>query len=220
MRRGKLATTLALLLASSAASAAPDVKGRLSAYESEARTLATNLPQPNQMSTQTSQRRLVDAQVAFTIGDYDAASITLFDLVGKTQGQDKEIATYYLAEALYHKGDRGAARGYYQEVATTAGKYYQPALIRIVEIAIADNDTQAGDEAIAKLSSTAQTSAVPYIRGKWAFAQGQNDPAKYDEAIGYFTAVPKGSDHDAQATYYLGTTYIAKSTANVPILPR
>lgn len=207
MRFAKLATTLALLLASSAASAAPDMKSRLSSYESEAKTLAANLPQqPNQMSTQTGQRRLVDAQVAFSIGDYDTASITLFDLVGKTTGTDKEIATYYLAQALYEKGDRGAARGYFQEVANNpASKYYQPALIRIVEIAIVDNDTQSGEDALAKLTQTALTPVVPYVRGKWAFAQG-----KYDEAIGFFSAVQKGSEYDAQATYYLGAAAVAK----------
>jgi tetratricopeptide (TPR) repeat protein len=207
MRLGKLAAILSLLLASSSVSAAPDLRSRLASYESEAKALGANLPQPNQMSTETGQRRLVDAQVAFSVGDYDTASLVLFDLVGKTQGPDKETATYYLAEALYHKGDRGAARTYFQELvnASPGSKYYQPALLRIVEIAIVDHDTQGGEDALAKLGSTAQTAVVPYMRGKWAFAQG-----KHDEAIGFFSAVPKGSDYDAQATYYLGTTYIAK----------
>ena len=125
MRLPTLATTLGLLVATATATAAPDLKSRLATYESEAKTLATNLPLPNQMSTQSNQRRLVDAQVAFSIGDYDTASLALFDLLGKTQGPDKEIATYYLAQSLYHKGDRGAARGYFQEVANNpAGTYY------------------------------------------------------------------------------------------------
>ncbi|HEY5925501.1 MAG TPA: tetratricopeptide repeat protein, partial [Kofleriaceae bacterium] len=196
MRLPKLATALALLITSGVATAAPDIKSRLSSYELEARTLGTNIPQPNQMSTQTGQRRLVDAQVAFTIGDYDAASLVLFDLVGKTTGPDKETATYYLAESLYHKGDRGAARGYFQEVTKSSGsKYYQPALMRLVEIAIVDGDVQVAEDSLTKLGSTSQTAAVPYIRGKWAFAQG-----RYDEAIGMFNAVPKGSEYDAQAT--------------------
>ena len=206
MRLKTLVTTLGLLLASGMASAAPDLKSRLATYESEARTLSANLPLPNQMSTQSGQRRLVDAQVAFSIGDYDTASLALFDLLGKTQGPDKETATYYLAQSLYHKGDRGAARAYFQEVAKNpAGKYYQPALVRIVEIAIADSDTQSGEDAIGKLGQTAQTPVVPYVRGKWAFAQGQ-----YDDAISFFSAVPKGSEYDAQATYYLGTAQVAK----------
>ncbi len=207
MRLGKLVATLALLLASSTAIGAPDLKSRLSSYESEAQALATNLPQPNQMSTETGQRRLVDAQVAFAIGDYDTASLVLFDLVGKTQGADKETATFYLAESLYNKGDRGAARTYFQDVVASSagGTYYQPALMRIVEIAITEHDTQSAEDALTKLGSTTQSAAVPYIRGKWAFSEGT-----YDDAIGFFSSVPKGSEYDAQATYYLGTTYIAK----------
>ncbi|HEX5064307.1 MAG TPA: hypothetical protein VFV99_33260 [Kofleriaceae bacterium] len=204
--RSLWAAALALAFASSTAAAAPDVKGLLQSYEAEAKALATNIPQPNQMSTETGQRRLVDAQVAFSIGDYDGASLVLFDLVGKTQGQDKEIATFYLAEALYHKGDRGAARQYYTEVAgAVGGKYYVPSLMRLVEISMVDHDTQTAEDAIGKLATASQTPAVPYVRGKWAFSEG-----KYDEAIGFFNAVPKGSEYDAQATYYLGTTFIAQ----------
>ena len=196
---------VALLVASSTAGAAPSVKERLSLYETESRALAANLPaSPNQMSTQSGQRRLVDAQVAFTVGDYEGSSLALFDLVGKTQGADKELATYYLAESLYNQGDRGAARVYYGELAKTPGnKYYEQSLLRIVEIAIFEHDQQAGDEAIGKLGSG--SAAVTYVRGKWAFAQG-----KYDEAIGLFNSVARGSEYDGQATYYAGTTYIAK----------
>ena len=184
------------------------------------------------MSTQTGQRRLTDAQVAFQIGDYDSAAIVLFDLVGKTSGQDKEIATFYLAEALHHKGDRGAARGYFQDLVNTSpgSKYYQSALMRLVEIAIVDLDTQTAEDALTKLTSTAQTPGVTYVRGKWAFARGAaamkaaNEPenaqnqaallaeanARFDEAIGFFNSVQRGGEYDAQATYYLGTAYIAK----------
>jgi tetratricopeptide (TPR) repeat protein len=208
MRFAKLATTLALLLASAAASAAPDMKSRLSSYEAEAKALGANLPPLNQMSTEAGQRRLVDAQVAFGLGDYDQAALILFDLVGKTSGPDKETATYFLGESLYRKGDRGAARGYFQDVVTNgsaSSRYYQPALVRVVEIAIIDHDTQAGKDALGKLNMAQQGPVVPYVRGKWAFAQG-----KYDEAIGFYNAVPKGSEYDAQAAYYLGTVYVAQ----------
>ena len=196
---------LALLLASGTAVADSDqVKSRLQLYETEARALSVNLPRPNRMSTQTGQRRLVDAQVMFSVGDYDGASLVLFDLIGKTAGQDKEIATYYLAESLYNKGDRGAARVYFAELAKSPStKYYEPSLLRLVEIAIAEKDPASGDEALGKLNTSGP--AVTYVRGKWAFAQG-----KYDEAIGLFNSVQRGSDFDAQATYYAGTAYIAK----------
>src|SRR5687768_1825027 len=111
MRLRKLASTLAVVCGlGGAAIGAPDAESRIASYESEAQALQSNLPaSPNQMTTTTGQKRLVDAQVAYTTGDYEAASIALFDLVGKTSGQDKVTATFYLGESLYQKGDYGAA---------------------------------------------------------------------------------------------------------------
>jgi tetratricopeptide (TPR) repeat protein len=210
MRLPTLASTLlGLMLATSSAIAAPDVESRVTSYESEAQALVSNLPaSPNAMTSQTGQRRLVDAQVAYATGDYDTASLILFDLIGKTQGQDRDVATFYLGEALYQKGDYGAARGYYQAIkdSSVGGKYYQQALLRLVEIAITQGDTAGGEEALRALQSVGNAGpAVPYARGKWAFAQGQ-----YDEALGLFAQVPAGSDYELQAEYYTGTTYVAK----------
>ncbi|HSD87904.1 MAG TPA: tetratricopeptide repeat protein [Kofleriaceae bacterium] len=209
------ALTLAVLGfgASRVAIAAPDVTSKIASYESEAQALQSNLPvSPNQMSTQTGQRRLVDAQVAYASGDYNTSSLILFDLAGKTQGQDKEIATFYLAESLFQKGDHGAARSYYQAIkdGSAGSKYYQPALMRLVEIAIVENDPQGGEDALKALDSTTATPGVTYVRGKWAFSRGKTDPTKYDDALNFFNQVQKGSEYELQATYYAGTTYVAK----------
>jgi tetratricopeptide (TPR) repeat protein len=216
MRRCTWLTATLLALASGTAVSAPDtkaIKSRLTAYENEARALSANMPMPNQASMQTGQRRLVDAQIAFASGDYDAASLTLFELVGQrsTTGADRETALFYLAESLHHKGDRGAARGYLQELlktATTASRYYVPALVRLVEIAIIENDTAGGEQALSTLggvSAGLRGPAVPYAQGKWAFAQG-----KYDDAIGLFNSVPRGSEYELQAAYYTATAHVAK----------
>src|SRR4051794_36043487 len=114
---------------------ADDVGGKLSSYEQEARALGTDLPRPNEQTAAVGQRRLVDAQVSFSLGDYDQAALILFDLVGKSSGPDKETATYYLGESLFQKGDKGAARTYLTEIANNSmSKYYQPSLVRLVEI--------------------------------------------------------------------------------------
>src|ERR1700755_2183577 len=111
----------AALVAASAAFApvahADDDAARLSALEAEARNLASNLPLPDLLPAAgaAGQRKLTDAQVAYSLGDYDAAALTLFDLANR-RGPDQETAMFYLAEALYQKGDRGAARGYYEQV--------------------------------------------------------------------------------------------------------
>ena len=67
-----------------------DVERKLAAYEAEARQIGD---QPAASRTRsrsaTGQRRLVDAEVAFALGDYDAAALMLFDLASKP-GADQE----------------------------------------------------------------------------------------------------------------------------------
>ncbi|MEO8554140.1 MAG: hypothetical protein ABI678_29395, partial [Kofleriaceae bacterium] len=184
LRLPTLATTVGLVLAAGSASA-DDVSNRLASYEQEARNLGVDLPRPNQQSSAQSQHRLVDAQVAFQLGDYDQAALILFDLASKSTGPDKETATYYLGEALFQKGDRGAARAYFAEIgAIPTSKYYQLSLVRLVEIAIVQKDYQGGHDALAKLSGG--LAQIPYVNGKLAFAEG-----KYDDALAAFAQVPK-----------------------------
>ncbi len=154
----------------------------------------------------------MDAEVAFGLGDYDQAALALFDFVNKP-GPDAEAATYYLAESLYQKGDRGAAHTYFAQLAaaaTTNSRYYQPALERLVELAIASRaaTTATRDQWLGKLDRITpglRLASVPYVRGKFAFSQG-----KLDEALAYFQDVPKGSDFELQALYFTGTVSVAK----------
>jgi hypothetical protein len=203
-----------LVLAFSGTAAAEDVDRKLTYYEAEARTLGANLPQPNQLPG-TPEHRLVDAEVAYSLGDYDTAALELFDLAkpdAQSRGQDNETALYYLADSLLQKGDRGAARTYFQQLvkaSNVSSKYYQPALERLVEIAIAQNDQSAEAQeavtALGQVSAGVRLPSVPYVLGKHAFAI-----AKLDEAIALFNEVPKGSDYELQALYYTGTVAVAK----------
>jgi TolA-binding protein len=197
------------LLLVSAPVYADAISDKLDRYEQEARVLGTDMPQPNQRTKAPGEHKLVDAEVAYSLGDYDGAALALFDLVDKQQGADKEAATYYLAEALYQKGDLGTAREYYKQLATGSGmygKYRVQSLQRIIEIAIAQrddsNDTAA---ALGALQSTTGVPSVPYVLGKYAFAQGN-----YDNALSLFAAVQKGSDYELQSDYFTGATYVAK----------
>src|SRR4051812_12911580 len=74
---------------------ADDVAAQLASYEAEARQLGAELPRPNQLSSAAGQRRLVDAQVAYALGDYDTAAVALFELAARP-GPDQEVATFYL----------------------------------------------------------------------------------------------------------------------------
>jgi tetratricopeptide (TPR) repeat protein len=200
-----IATALALLTSATLAHA-DDVTTKLTSYEAEARALGADLPPPNRSTAAQSQHRLIDAQVSFQLGDYDEAALTLFDLAGKASGPEKETATYYLGESLFQKGDKGAAHTYFAEIAQIpTSKYYQPALVRIVEISIAQGETTEGQDALAKLVATGQSPQISYVKGKLAFAQD-----KYDDAITAFNEVAKGSDFELQALFYTGAANVAK----------
>jgi hypothetical protein len=207
-RRGRVGLMRRVLFAAAvvaplvlATTARADVDSQLTAYEAEARQIASDLPQLTNPAS-ASPKRLVDAQIAFSLGDYDQASLTLFDLAN-TAGADQETATYYLGESLFQKGDKGAARAYFVQVAkNTAGKYYQRSLQRLVEIAIAQRDTTDVDSFLNGLAGGA---AGVYTRGKWAYSQG-----KHDEALTQFRNVPQGSEQDLQAQYYVGAALVAK----------
>ncbi len=212
MRRGSrwLASFLFGALVLQGAASAEVVDKQLALYETEARALGTDLPKPNQRTGEAGVRLLVDAEVAFTLGDYDTAALALFELSSKP-GAEQETATYYLAESLYQKQDRGAARNYYEQVVAMnngAGRYYQPSLLRLVEIAITQRDsTNVANHlaAIERIAPAGRLPQVAYIRGKFAFSEG-----KYDEALAYFQDVPKASDHELQATYYAAASHVAK----------
>src|SRR5262249_19078067 len=53
----------------SAAAYADEIDNKLDAYDNEARQLSTEIPRPNQISGPAGQRRLLDAEVAYSLGD-------------------------------------------------------------------------------------------------------------------------------------------------------
>ncbi|HEY4058699.1 MAG TPA: tetratricopeptide repeat protein, partial [Kofleriaceae bacterium] len=208
MSRAALMRRLSLVLALTAGSASADVEGKLNQYEQEARQISQTLPTLDDSTKAPPNRRLVDAQVAFSLGNYDDAAVVLFELAGRV-GPEQEPAAYYLAETLYAKGDKGAARSYYQGIVeknAPGSKYYQPSLLRLIEIAIAQNDPTDVDATIAAIDRASPPIAnAAYVKAKWAFSQ-----ARYDDAIQQFAQVPKGSTFEAQAAYYTATAYVAK----------
>jgi tetratricopeptide (TPR) repeat protein len=191
-----------------------DLSKQVTTYQDEVRTLGTTLPRPGKPTSESQERRLVDAQVAFSLGKHAAAALMLYDLVqkanGSAQGADADTALYYLAESLLQKGDRVAARGYFTQLvsAGASSKYYQQALERLIELAIALGDPTGVDEwqaALVRISPSVRRPAVPYVLGKYAFSQG-----KYDDALAQFREVPKDSAYELQSLYFTGTTHIAK----------
>lgn len=218
LRRWLAAAALSALplLASSPARAdrAGDLGKQITAYEAEVRDLGATLPRPGRPNVEGQERRLVDAQVAFSLGKHDSAALMLYDLVQKSGNTaEGDTALYYLAEALMQKGDRVAARGYFNQLVGnvtngTPSKYYQQALERLIELSIALGDPAGVEEwqaALIRISPAMRRPSVPYVLGKYAFSQG-----KYDEALALFREVPKSSAYELQSLYFSGATLIAK----------
>lgn len=213
LRRCLAGAVFALLVqgGSSHADRVGDLAKQVTGFQAEVAALGSNLPRPGKPTTESQERRLVDAQVAFSLGKHDAAALMLYDLVQQnTAGTERETALYYLAESLLQKGDRVAARGYFTQIVAAGdkGKYYQQALERLLELAIALGDPANVEEwqaALIRIPATQRRPSVPYVLGKLAFSQG-----KHDEALALLREVPAGSAYELQALYFSGTAHVAK----------
>jgi tetratricopeptide (TPR) repeat protein len=191
-----------------------DTGKKLVSYEAEARELGSGIKKPSKQPKKADvmARRLIDAQVAFGVGNFDNAALLLYDYVAQDQkGRDFDTALYYLGESLFQKTDRVGARASFARLVKEAGpssKYYQQSLERLIELSLIMGETEGVEEWLANLDripGDKRRPSVPYVRGKYSFSAGN-----YDEAITWFTQVGATSEYGFQAQYYLGTTHVAK----------
>jgi len=188
------------------------IQSQLSTDETHASALAKDIRRPDQnvVGAAEMSRRMTDAEVSFSLGRYDDTATLLYDVVSQGRGaKDYDTALYYMAEAMYMKGDKGASRTYFQQLVTDApgSEYYQKSLERLIELSLDLHDAQGVDDYIAaldKIPSSTRDASVPYTRGKYAFALEH-----YDEALHWFAEVPADSEYGFQAMYLSGTTYVA-----------
>lgn len=214
-RTAALAAAL-LFVAGGAARAdvASDASKKITGYETEVRELGSGIQRPTRDARKDDAmaRRLIDAQVAFGVGNFDNAALLLYDYIAQpTRGRDYDTAVYYLAEALFQKNDRVASRTYFAQLVQDVGarsKYYQQSLERLIELSLILGQ----DEGVAgwlaeldRIPADKRQASVPYVRGKYAFSTD-----KFDEAIAWLAQVPAESEYGFQAQYYLGVAHVAK----------
>lgn len=191
-----------------------DTQKSLNGYRAEVQQLDHDLIKPSrhEKPAEDLAKRLVDAEVAFSVGRYDESSLILFDFVAQTNHpRDYDVALYYLAESLYQKGDKVAATTYFAELAQNemSSKYYQQSLERLVEIGISSGDNSTAPQwikAMDQIPEGTRRPSIPYVRGK--YEANQNN---HDAALQWFAQVPKGSDYDFEAQYLAATEQIAKN---------
>ncbi len=205
---------LALLARPAAADVIDDIAKKLINYDGEVEQIRRGIRRPkiDEGSTDKAARRLIDAQVAFGMGNYDDAAVMLYDFVAKyPHNRSYDEALYYLAESLFLKGDSMASRTYFMKLIDEAGaksKFYQQGLERLIELSLTlhdDTKVQEWLDALDKVPESKQRSSVPYVRGKHAYFSEQ-----YNDAIGFFKKIGSKSKYYFQAQYFIGSCYVAR----------
>src|SRR5690349_3214069 len=140
MRRHLWIAALLSLGATAHADSLDDLSKQLVKLDGESTNLASGVKRPDKepKKDDVMARRLIDAQVDFGTGNYESAAIALYDYVSQDpKGRDHDTALYYLAESLFQKGDKVAARTYFTELVRDVGsksKFYQQSLERLLEL--------------------------------------------------------------------------------------
>ena len=208
-------TALATAMAPGTAGAQDlDKIGRdLLAQQAEVRRIGQQVRAPQQLGRRgndLAERRLISAQVAFGIGNYDDAAILLYDLVEKGPGsRSYDDAVYYLAESLFFKRDFIGAQAYFTKLVDTLGtnsQFYQQSLERLVELSLKVEGGNV-EEYLAKLDQVPRDqlkSSVPYVRGRYLYFK--DDPTG---AIESFRQVPRNSEYSLRAQYFVGASQLA-----------
>ncbi len=205
-----LATGLAFAPALAHADAVDDASAKLYELDGQLTELDKRLKPPEDEKGQLAERRLIDAQVAYELKNYEAASTILYDLIEKypTSPSFPE-ALYYLADSLYLKRDFFSARRFFEklvDLGPSSGRY-QDALQRLIELSLHTGDYGPVDGYLAKLSQLPQGQvlpSVPYVKGKYHYFRKQ-----YEDAISTMRALPATHKYFMHGLYFIGASQVA-----------
>jgi len=216
-KNGVAAIVAGVFVASTAhvahADAVDKIARRLVKLDAEVLQISSGVQSPRKraVSSDLATRRLVDAQVAFGVGNFDDAAVMLYDFVEQfPKSKQFDEALYYLGESLFQKGDNVASRTYFKKLITDVGsssKFYQQGLERLIELSLRLKDTTKVTDWLAALKNvpaSKRRSSVPYVQGKYAYFSD-----KFSDAISYFKTVPRSSKYYFQAQYFIGTSHVA-----------
>jgi tetratricopeptide (TPR) repeat protein len=221
MRAHRLAALIAVLAGTVAgpraharADAVDEIGKRLLLLDGEALELEKQLEASvgAKNAGDTAERRLVEAQVAYGLGNYADATILLYGVVESyPQSRAYPEALFYLADSLFQKGDNLTARDYFHKILSERGERdprYQEALERLIELSLRLQDPSGIQDYLARLDRLpkgSQLPSVPYVRGKYAYFTGA-----HDQAVQLFDGIGRDSKYYFQARYFVGVSQVAR----------
>ncbi|HEY7372349.1 MAG TPA: tetratricopeptide repeat protein [Polyangia bacterium] len=156
-------------------------------------------------------RRVLDAQVLYSLKNYEEAATILLDVVEKyPNSRAHDDALVLLGESLFQARDFYSARHYLQEAVAknTGSKQEQQALQRLVEISLRTGDFDNVDSYLARLQNlppNLMEPATPYVRGKYYYYRN-----RLDDAALVFSSIPQTNPYFFQARYFLATISVKK----------
>jgi tetratricopeptide (TPR) repeat protein len=188
-----------------------DANRRLIDLEERTRALATDFKDVPPKDPNAAERRLVDAELLFTLKNYTEAATILLDVIERyPNSRSYDDAMVLLGESLYLNRDYTAARTYFETAVkkNTGSRKEQQSLQRLVEIALRLDDFGNVEDYLARLQRIPPDQlepSVPYVRGKYFYLRG-----KPDEAMGVFLNIPSTNEYYLQSRYFIGTIQVVK----------
>jgi tetratricopeptide (TPR) repeat protein len=162
-------------------------------------------------SADLADRRVLDAQVLYSLKNYEEAATILLDVVDKYPGtRAYDDAVFLLGESLFQAGDFYTARSYLEKAVAkkTGSRPETHALQRLIEISLRTGDYEHVDDYLARLGSVPYANvepSVPYVRAKYYYFSG-----KLDDAMNALASIPPGSQFYLQARYFVGTIQVKR----------
>ena len=154
-------------------------------------------------------RRVLDAQVLYSLKNYEEAATILLDVVEKypnTRAHDD--ALFLLGESLFQARDYYSSRHYLRRSRKNTGsKPEQQALQRLVEISLRTGDYDNVDGYLARCRTCrreAMEPAMPYVRGKYYYFRGRLD----DAALTCSRRSRRRTPYYFQARYFMATIQV------------
>ncbi len=156
------------------------------------------------------ESRYNDAKVAYLLKDYARASILFVGLVDNPRAQKQDTypeSLYLLGDSLFKQRNYLAARKYLEKVvARGPGKYYQEAVVELLELAAKTGNYEGVDKLYDTLDANASVSpAVNYLRGKTLYRQ-----KRFADARRYFQKAAAAPDFALRAAYFRGVSFAAQ----------